>query len=103
MKESKFDSNKSDHLEEVVSHADDLFYMEELANKMAKGIQFDTEEKKMYYFVREPVKDSEQNEGFAKDVTISSQLTDGSICIDGAYTYDMTVGDWCKIDIKPDY
>ena len=77
--------------------------MEELANKMAKGIQFDTEEKKMYYYVREPVKDSEQAEGFAKRVEIKSLLTEGSICIDGAYNYDMTVGDWCKIDIKPEY
>ena len=57
----------------------------------------------MYYFVREPVKDSKQIEGFAKKVKIESLLTEGSICIDGAYNYDMTVGDWCKIDIKPDY
>ena len=59
VKESKKDEKKSDLLKEVVSHADDLFYMEDLANKMAKESQFDTEEKKMYYYIREPFKDTE--------------------------------------------
>ena len=57
----------------------------------------------MYYYVREPFKDSEQTEGFAKEVILESLLTNGQICIDGAWNFDMTVGDWCKIDIKPEY
>ena len=46
---------------------------------------------------------TEQKEGFALEVILKSELTDGSIVIDGAYTFDVTYGDWCKIDIKPEY
>lgn len=77
--------------------------MEELANRMSKETLFTGDTKKMYFYVREPYTGTEIKEGFAEELILNSELTDGQLFIDGQTRLDMSYGDSCKIDIKPEY
>lgn len=44
---------------------------------MSKETHFSPESKKMYYYVREAYTGTEQNEGFASTIKLTSELSDG--------------------------
>lgn len=54
----------------------------------------------MYYYVREAFSESDDSfsEGFANTLKLTSELSDGQICIDGQIKYDMAFGDICQVD-----
>ena len=81
----------------------DPSFFEMMANEMSLGTQFDTSTDMLYYFVREPYSGTATTEGFAKKVVITSELCDGQLCIDGSVKYDISYGDTCEIDIRPEY
>ena len=57
----------------------------------------------MYYHVREPYSGTHNNEGFAKEMNLKSELMEGQICIDGQAKYDIGCGGSVFIDYKPEY
>jgi predicted solute-binding protein len=60
-----------------------IYFQEEIANNMSRQTNFPTDSNKMYYYVREPFAGEHQNEGFAKEMRMTSELMDGQVCIDG--------------------
>ena len=83
--------------------SEDNQFVEILANQMSKETHFSSESKKMYYFVREAAKETQQNEGFASTVKLGSEMSDGQLCIDGQVKFDLAYGDIVQIDNKPEY
>lgn len=76
---------------------------EEIANQISSVTHFEPEKDQLYYFVREPFSSTLQNEGFASDIELFSELVDGQICIDGGLQFPVEFGDRVHIDSKPEY
>jgi len=73
---------------------------------MSKETHFSPESNQMYYYIREPFDDGIHNnfsEGYAKKVKLTSELSDGIICIDGQIKYDLNYGDICEVEHQPKY
>ena len=82
---------------------EDNQFVEILANQMSKETHFSPESKQMYYYVREAYTGTQLSEGLASSLRITSECSDGQICIDGQIKYDVAYGDICQIDNKPEY
>ena len=76
---------------------------DKMADIMSRDTHFSAEAQNMYYFVREPYCDTHKSEGFAKHILLTSEMTDGLICIDGQTKFDLEYGETCEIDFLPEH
>ena len=57
----------------------------------------------MYYFVREGFQETAISEGFCKNFTLTSEMMQGQVKIDGQKTSKLEMGDRFWLSINPDY
>lgn len=70
---------------------------------MSSDTHFDPDMQQMFYFVREHFQNTPFKEGFASNIKLLLEFTDGQICVDGSNKYNVSHCDTCELDIKPEY
>jgi hypothetical protein len=66
---------------------------ETTARKLSEQTLFPRTDKKMFFFVREGFSLTQMTEGFCKELTVTSEMLNGEIILDGWSAHDLSLGD----------
>ena len=97
---------KTDPMSDSTFGSDTTFKEDEMiASQISSETHFNYDKPEFYYFVREPVDDTQFVEGFAKTMVLESEIPNGVLCVDGdaSRKFDIGYGDQIHITSRPEH